>query len=60
MIVAEEENFYDMFNYTISTNSYYRYRNAALIDLNSDNILRTNSFEELYVVILVLILVYYF
>ena len=57
MIVAEEENFYDMFNYTISTNSYYRYRNAALIDLNSDNILRTNSFEELYVVILVLILV---
>ena len=57
MIVAEEENFYDMFNYTVSTNSYYRYRNAALIDLNSDNILRTNSFEELYVVILVLILV---
>ena len=57
MIVAEEENFYNMFNYTVSTNSYYRYRNAALIDLNSDNILKANSFEELYIVILVLILV---
>ena len=57
MVIAEEENFYDMFNYTVSTNSYYRYRNTALNDLNNDNIFKTNSFEELYIVILVLILV---
>ena len=57
MIIAEEENFYEMFNYTVSTNSYYRYRNTALMDLNNDSIIRTNSFEELYVVILILILV---
>ena len=57
MIVADEENFYDMFNYTVSTNSYYRYRNTALMDLNNDSIIQANSFEELYIVILILILV---
>jgi len=57
MVIAEEENFYEMFNYIVNTNSYYKYRNMALIDLNDNNIFNTNSFEELYIVILVLILV---
>lgn len=57
MILAEEETFYDLFNYTISTNSYYRYRNTSLIELNDNSLFKVNSFEELYVVILVLILV---
>lgn len=57
MVIEDENDFYDMFNYTVSTNSYYRYRNTALIDLNNDSIIRANSFEELYVIILVLILV---
>ena len=57
MVIAEEENFYEMFNYTVSTNSYYRYRNTALMDLNNDSIIKANSFEELYIVILILILV---
>ena len=57
MVISEEENFYDMFSYTVNTNSYYKYRNTGLIDLNSDTVFRANSFEELYIIILILILV---
>jgi len=57
MVIENEDVFYDMFNYIVSANSYYRYRNTALIDLNNDSIIKTNSFEELYIVILILILV---
>lgn len=57
MVISSEENFYDMFSYTVGTNSYYRYRNTGLAELNNDNVFKANSFEELYIVILILILV---
>ena len=57
MVIDEEETFFDIFNYIVNTNSYYRYRNAGLIDLSNDSLIRANSFEELYIVVLILILV---
>jgi len=57
MVISDEKAFYEMFNYTVGTNSYYRYRNTGLIDLNNDNLFKANSFEELYIIILILILV---
>ncbi|MBQ7104234.1 MAG: diguanylate cyclase [Bacilli bacterium] len=57
MVKAEEEDFYDMFSYTVNTNSYYRYRNTALSELNNSDLFKVNSFEELYIIILILILV---
>ena len=56
MVVDGEDYFLDIFNYIVNTNSYYRYRNISLIDINNDNVFKTNSFEELYIVILILIL----
>ena len=57
MVIDEEVDFQNMFNYVVGTNSYYRYRNVALDTLNDDSLFKANSFEELYLVILVLILV---
>lgn len=57
MVKADEEDFYDMFSYTVNTNSYYRYRNTALSELNNSDLFKVNSFEELYIIILILILV---
>ena len=57
MVIDKETNFYNMFNYLVGTNSYYRYRNTALDTLNDDTLFKANSFEELYIVILILILV---
>ena len=47
--------FYDMFNYIIGTNSYFNYRNAGINSLNA-SILERSSFEELYVLLLTIIL----
>ena len=47
--------FYRVFNYLISTNSYYRYRNSGLNTLNR-TVLEKSSFGELYVIILAIIL----
>ncbi len=33
MVKKENKAFYNLFNYIISTNSYYNYRNAGLIDI---------------------------
>ncbi len=57
MVVDGEDYFFDIFNYIVSTNSYYRYRNVGLIDLKDSNAFKANSFEEIYIVILILILV---
>ncbi len=57
MIINEEELFFDVFSYIVNTNSYYRYRNTALNDIGNSNLIKTNSFGELYIVILILILV---
>ena len=55
MISNEYEGFYNLFNYIINTNSYYNYRNSGLNSLNI-SILKQSSFEELYLILLAIIL----
>ncbi len=57
MVIDGENYFYDMLNYVVGTNSYYRYRNLGIINIDNSNTFKASSFEELYIVILVLILV---
>ena len=54
MIKSENDQFYNLFNYIINTNSYYRYRNSAFNNLKT-NIFNTSSFEEIYLIILAII-----
>ncbi len=56
MVKDSEEVFYNLFNYVINTNSYYRYRNNGLNSLNT-NILQDTTFEQLYIIILAIIFV---
>ena len=46
---------YELFNYIIGTNSYYNYRNTGMNSLNL-SLLEKTTFEELYIVILSIIL----
>ena len=48
--------FYNLFNYIINTNSYYNYRNSGLENLNS-SILEGSTFERLYTIVLIVILI---
>ena len=54
MIKSENDQFYNLFNYIINTNSYYKYRNSAFNNLKT-NIFNTSSFEEVYLLILAII-----
>jgi len=56
MVKSENDNFYRLFNYVINTNSYYRYRNSGFNNLNL-SIFETSSFEEVYLLVLGIILV---
>lgn len=51
MIYKGNEEFYNLFNYIITTNSYYNYRINGLDALNLSLVERT-SFQELYLIIL--------
>ncbi len=55
-IKSENSSFYSLFNYVINTNSYYRYRNSGFNSLNV-SIFEKTSFEELYLLILGIILI---
>lgn len=57
MISNSDDNkiFYDVFNYIISTNSYFNYRNRGLNSLNI-SIWESSSFENLYLILLVITL----
>ncbi|MBE6146893.1 MAG: GGDEF domain-containing protein [Firmicutes bacterium] len=55
MIKNNDENFYQLFNYIIKTNSYYNYRISGLESLNLSLLDRT-TFEELYLIVLGIIL----
>lgn len=55
MVHKENEEFYNLFNYIITTNSYYNYRLNGLNALNLSLVERT-SFEELYLIVLGLVL----
>ena len=56
MIKSDNDSFYSLFNYIINTNSYYRYRNSGFNNLN-ESIFKTSSFEEVYLLILGIILI---
>lgn len=55
MVKKENKTFYDLFNYIINTNSYYRYRNSGLNSLDVSLFDKT-SFSELYFIILGIVL----
>ncbi len=56
MVRNDNQTFYDLFNYIINTNSYYRYRNSGVESINL-SILERTSFEELYIIILAAIFI---
>ncbi len=56
MVKSENSSFYSLFNYVINTNSYYKYRNSGFNSLNV-SIFEKTSFEELYLLILAMILI---
>lgn len=58
MVRNDESNkvFYEVFNYIIGTNSYYNYRNNGLNSLKT-SILDKTTFEELYVILLAIVLI---
>ena len=58
MVNNDETNkvFTEVFNYITGTNSYYNYRNSGLNSLNV-SILEKTSFEELYMILLAIVLI---
>ena len=56
MIKSDNDSFYSLFNYIINTNSYYKYRNSAFNNLNT-SLFKSSSFEEIYLLILAIILI---
>lgn len=56
MVKDNNSAFYDLFNYIINTNSYYRYRNNGINSLRPSIIDRI-SFEQLYLIVLSLIFI---
>ncbi len=54
MVKNNNEAFYDLFNYIISTNSYYNYRNTGIENLNA-SILEDSTLEQVYTIVLILI-----
>ncbi|MGN1000495.1 MAG: diguanylate cyclase domain-containing protein [Bacilli bacterium] len=56
MINSEYQDFYNLFNYIINTNSYYNYRNNGLNSLNV-SIWSQSTFQELYIILLAVILI---
>jgi len=56
MVKMNNSSFYNLFNYIINTNSYYRYRNTGINNLTPSIIERT-TFEQLYLIILGIIFI---
>ena len=56
MIKSTNSSFFNLFDYFINTNSYYNYRNNAYNSFNG-NIFDKVTFEELYLIVLAIILV---
>ena len=56
MVNSTDASFFELFNYFINTNSYYNYRNSAYNSFNG-SIFDKVTFEELYLIILAIILV---
>ncbi|MBQ8131811.1 MAG: GGDEF domain-containing protein [Bacilli bacterium] len=56
MVKKNNEAFYKLFNYIISTNSYYNYRNSGIENLSA-SILKDSTFEQLYLTVLLIIFI---
>ena len=56
MVNKDNQEFYDLFNYIINTNSYYNYRNTGIENLHA-SILEDSTFEQVYTIILIIIFV---
>lgn len=56
MVHKDNQEFYDLFNYIINTNSYYNYRNTGIENLHA-SILEDSTFEQVYTIILIIIFV---
>lgn len=56
MVKKDNEEFYDLFNYIINTNSYYNYRNTGIENLHA-SILEDSTFEQVYTIILAIIFI---
>ncbi len=54
MVKNNNNTFYNLFNYIITTNSYYNYRNNGLADI-SRSIVERSSFIGLFLIILVIV-----
>ena len=54
MVKNNNSNFYNLFNYIITTNSYYNYRNNGLADI-SRSIVERSSFMGLFLIILIIV-----
>ncbi|HIS39093.1 MAG TPA: GGDEF domain-containing protein [Candidatus Onthousia faecavium] len=54
MVKNNNKTFYNLFNYIITTNSYYNYRNNGLVDINR-SLLERSSFMGLFLIILLIV-----
>ena len=54
MVKNNNNTFYNLFNYIITTNSYYNYRNNGLADI-SRSIVERSSFMGLFLIILIIV-----
>ena len=54
MVKKGNEAFYDLFNYIISTNSYYNYRNSGIENLNA-LVTEDSTLEQVYTIVLIII-----
>lgn len=55
MVKNDDAVFYKLFNYIMTTNSYQNYRNTAINNLHA-NVIERSTFEQLYLIILGIIL----
>ena len=54
MVKDNNNTFYNLFNYIITTNSYYNYRNSGLADINR-TLVERSSFMGLFLIILLIV-----
>ena len=54
-VLASDSDIYNLFNYIMTTNSYYNYRNSGLKSL-SLSLVDRSTFEELYLIVLGIVL----
>lgn len=56
MVKVGNDTFYNLFNYIINSNSYYKYRNNGINSMNVSILART-TFEQLYLIVLAMVFI---